>query len=285
VAVTGRWFDGPAPADAKLPEVPVSTVEVPLRSDDGQPRADDAMASAFTAAVSAAPGRAIVYLTHSTKTGLIAPAIPPRGCDVIVDACQGRIAPATMALYLRQGWPVVVSGSKFFGGPGFSGAVLFPVDRDPSSRDRNVTGSANLGMVLRWIAALDAIEAFAPVAGGMAALLQDRAAAVARGLAANPALVAIGGLASSGCHWSDLPSIFTFAVRDQGNDGRLLSVSALRPVYERLAQDRILLGQPVSLGQFGGLRIAVGARDLLADRPADGGIANVFAALRGAVSP
>ena len=31
-----------------------------------------------------------------------------------------------VASYLRDGWPVVVTGSQFFGGPAFSGAVLFP---------------------------------------------------------------------------------------------------------------------------------------------------------------
>src|ERR1039458_6586198 len=84
---------------------------------------------AFATATAAAPGRVIVYLTHGTKTGLIAPVSPPPGADVIVDACQGRISPETVAAYLRQGWPVVVTGSKFFGGPAFSGAVLFPQTR------------------------------------------------------------------------------------------------------------------------------------------------------------
>jgi hypothetical protein len=38
----------------------------------------------------------------------------------------------------------------------------------------------------------------------------------------------------------------------------------LRPIYERLAGEGILLGQPVSLGSFGGMRIAIGARDVVA---------------------
>jgi hypothetical protein len=55
-------------------------------------------------------------------------------------------------------------------------------------------------------------------------------------------------------------------------------MAELRPAYERLASLKILLGQPVNLGRFGGLRIATGARDLL-DDPGDGGLARIFAAL------
>ena len=58
---------------------------------------------------------------------------------------------------------------------------------------------------------------------------------------------------------------------------RLLSAEELRPLYEQLALGGVLLGQPVSVGSFGGLRLAIGARDLLSS--GDGGLARVFAAL------
>jgi hypothetical protein len=60
-----------------------------------------------------------------------------------------------------------------------------------------------------------------------------------------------------------LPSVFTFAVRDRSDPQRLLSMAELRPLNERLARQGVLVGQPVGLGAFGGLRIAVGARDLV----------------------
>ena len=281
LAVAGREFDGVTASSPPPPGCMVRTVEIPLRSADGTPRSDDELVAAYAAAAAGAPGRPIVYLTHSTKTGLIAPITPPRGIDVIVDACQARIAPRTVAQYLRNGWPVVVTGSKFFGGPAFSGAVLFPTARrPPTRRGAPGAGSVSLGTILRWMAALDVIEAFSPLAARMPALLQDRAATIQQGLAANPALKAIGGLAPAGPDWSDLPSIFTFAVRDPVSRQRLLTAAELRPLYERLASLGILLGQPVGLGEFGGLRIAVGARDLFADAPADGGLPSVFAALK-----
>lgn len=291
LAVTCRRFDGADPSDRPLFECTITTVEIPLRSADGEPRSDDAVVEAFASAAAEAPGRPIVYMTYGTKTGLIAPVTPPPGMDVIVDACQSRIEPATVARYVRQGWPVVVTGSKFFGGPAFSGAVLFPKARLPVGAGQTLRASSrtspsgpdadpvSLGAMLRWIAALDTIEAFAPLAAGMPAFLKSRAAAVSFGLGRNPALVPIGGLASAGSGWSSLPSIFTFAVRDPKDRDRLLSTADLRPLYERLASAGILLGQPVGLGRFGGLRIAVGARDLLAGPSADRDLPRLFAAL------
>jgi hypothetical protein len=55
-------------------------------------------------------------------------------------------------------------------------------------------------------------------------------------------------------------------------------VERLRLLYDHLARDSILLGQPVDLGSFGGLRIAIGARDLL-DGAAPGGLDLVLDAL------
>jgi hypothetical protein len=79
---------------------------------------------------------------------------------------------------------------------------------------------------------------------------------VERSVASNSALVPIAGLPPAGCSWADQPSIFTFAVRDPNDLTRLLSAAELRPLYERLACEGVLFGQPVSLGSFGGLRVA-----------------------------
>ena len=125
MAAVCRLFDG-ASRGTPLTECSGKAVQIPLRLANGLPRSDDDVNDAFAAATTAAAGSAVVYLTHGTKTGLIAPVAPPYGADVIVDACQARIAPATVEAYLRRGWPVVVTGSKFFGGPAFSGAVFFP---------------------------------------------------------------------------------------------------------------------------------------------------------------
>ena len=286
MAVVCRLFDG-AGRGTPLTDCPATSVEIPLRSANGSPRSDDEVNDAFAAATAAAKDSAVVYLTHGTKTGLIAPVAPPYGADVIVDACQARIGSDTVEAYLRRDWPVVVTGSKFFGGPAFSGAVLFPRAR-LSAVARNMLpralhGPPGLGTTLRWAAALATIDAFEPTAVSMAEILSHRAAYVERALASNPALVPIAGLLPRGPGWADLPSIFTFGVHDPIDCRRLLSAAELRPLYEQLALGGVLLGQPVSLGSFGGLRLAIGARDLLSS--GDGGLARVFAALEEAAAP
>jgi hypothetical protein len=262
LAAAGRVFDGPCTGQATTSSE-FDTVEVALRAIDGSPLPNDALDAAFADAVSRVRGRAVIYLTHGSKTGLIAPCSPPDGADVIVDACQARIDPARVAGYLRQGWPVVVSGSKFLGGPAFSGAVLFPVGRPRYVRPR----PPELGTVLRWTAAVDSMQRFGPVSQRAASFLKQRVAAIDAAIAANPALVPVAGLSLPANHWADRPSIVTFAIRDVAERRRLLTAKALRPIYEELAGRGILLGQPVDLGLFGGLRIAIGARDVVEGLP------------------
>ena len=284
MAAVGHAFDG-TDSGKPLCGCAGKTVEIPLRSADGSPLSEDAVTDAFAAATAAATGNIIVYLTHGTKTGLIAPVFPPDGADVIVDACQARIAPETVAAYLKRGWPVVVTGSKFFGGPAFSGAVLFPRARLRANQRRPLPSSAGLGTVLRWIATLPTIDAFEPIATSLTEILSGRITTIERAFASNPMLLQVGGLHRSGsAGWADLPSIFTFGVRDPTDHRRLLSPKELRPLYERLARKGVLLGQPVSLGPFGGLRIAIGARELM-DGNGDVGLARIFTALDEATAP
>ena len=288
-AATLRAFDGTAPSDVPLIDCSADAVAISLRSADGMKLADDEVVDAYAAASAGVSGRAVVYLTHGTKTGLIAPLVPPAGAEVIVDACQGRIEPAAVVAYLCKGWPVVVTGSKFFGGPAFSGAVLVPSARFPRisadcarfgmrpSRSGAVGG--NPGMLLRWLAGLEGMEAFAPVVASLPGRLLERAAAIEQGIDGIDALVPIPGLSNGGSGWSDIPTIFTFAMRDPMQRQRLLSAAELRRIYLRLARNKVLVGQPVDLGRFGGLRLAVGARDFLPGAPADGDLARLFAAL------
>jgi hypothetical protein len=286
MAAVGRVFDGPD-RGTSLIGCSGKTVEIPLRSADGSPRCEGEVNDAFAAAT-VGTGRVIVYLTHSTKTGLIAPVSPPVGADVIVDACQSRIDPETVTAYLRRGWPVVVTGSKFFGGPAFSGAVLFPRARLPVHGRQLPSATphgVSLGTALRWTAALAGIDAFAPLAASVAEIVSKRGKAIEQALASNSALQPFGGLPpNSSFGWSGLPTIFTFGVRDPTNCRRLMSAAELRPLYERLARGGVLLGQPVSLGPSGGLRIAIGARDLVNGHGV-GGLARVFTALEEATAP
>jgi hypothetical protein len=236
------------------------TVEIPLRVADGTPRDDDDLARAYAAAVAAAPGRAIVYVTHGSKTGLVAPLDVPAGAEVVVDACQGRIAPATVRRYLLRGWPVIVTGSKFFGGPAFAGAVLLP-----HGRRWGESTPPSLGVLLRWTAALQAMQSYAVIGRAAPAVLERLTAQATAVLAALPGIALVPGPSPAMITAGGWPaSIITFALRDPADPRRLLSADELRPLYRTLAGRGVLLGQPVALGSFGGLRLAIGARDVLA---------------------
>lgn len=273
LAARCRLFDGPA-AESVLRDGWDAPIEVPLRGRDGLPLPDEAIDAGFAEAVRAAPGRPVAYVTLGSKTGLVAPLQVPSGAEVIVDACQLRAGPASLQAYLRLGWPVVVTGSKFLGGPPFSGAILLPRERFDAVQQQarhiwhrawtnagpSIDGAGPIGPLLRWVAAIPPHRPRAPVRpnGGLPGMRADIEAA----LAALPGLRIIPGASDAMIAASGMdPSIATFAVR-AGRSGDYLSVSALRHIHRDLATRGVLVGQPVGLGRFGGLRIAIGARDL-----------------------
>jgi hypothetical protein len=103
------------------------------------PIVDDAHygASLLTAAgrAIAAGRRPLIHIVHRSKTGIIAPTLAAidavldtygDAVDLVVDACQGRISPATVGNYLKRGAVVFLTGSKFIGGPPFSAWALVP---------------------------------------------------------------------------------------------------------------------------------------------------------------
>jgi hypothetical protein len=109
----------------------------------------------------------------------------PDQVQVVVDACQMRLGRPRLQKYLDRGYMVIVTGSKFFTGPAFSGALLIPAGlssalgavtavasgfREYGSRSdwpmhwktlrSHFPIRANLGQWLRWEAALEEIRAY-----------------------------------------------------------------------------------------------------------------------------
>jgi hypothetical protein len=207
---------------------------------------------------------------------------------------------------------VLVTGSKFFGAPGFCGAVLFP-----RQRLRRIAGGGRLpdglgayadlsggsvsrrcpGLLLRWAAALAQMRGFGALSPADIRAAIDRAGAQVRAammrnsrLRLVPAPRPMG--LDDGAGWSDRPSVLTFSVA--GADGPL-SADALRPYYTALARDvsaelpsaaaewasrRCLIGQPVQLAPgIGGLRIAVSAAQIVGGDDLRQGLATVFGKL------
>lgn len=282
---------------------------VALRGADGSPLpaavVDGCFATAATEAACA--GRAVLHLVDGSKTGLSAPSFGTaeqlakrhaENLDIVVDACQARIGPDQVRQYLAAGWPVLLTGSKFFGGPAYSGAILFPrgrLDRllrsaSPPSGLADYIGSDpgrrlgigdNLGLALRWSAALAEMHAFAAVPSDVFGAVLDRIGTRVRDLfRADHRVRLIPAPRPAGQGWSSRQSVFTLMLRDPDDPAHWLAPSALNrvctwmnsdvsdllPAHGRSwARQPYHLGQPVLVGRspagpIGAVRIAFGAQ-------------------------
>jgi hypothetical protein len=175
-----------------------AAIAVPLFGPEGEvrPRSDADLAVLDAVAAATRRGaRVLLQIMDSSKLGWRAPSeaclaeIAMRWPDqvlVVVDACQMRLGRGRMRAYLERGYMVLITGSKFFGGPAFSGALLLPAALsrplvkksvkiapgllDYTSRSDwpktykpprgRLESRANLGQWLRWEAALDEMAAY-----------------------------------------------------------------------------------------------------------------------------
>lgn len=116
----------------------VRMIEVTVRSATGSPTPSEDVLLELAAAIEdslRAKRQPLVHVVHGSKTGLILPslshidALRRRFGDQImfvVDACQARIGREAILAYLSRGAIVLVTGSKFMGGPPFSGFAIVP---------------------------------------------------------------------------------------------------------------------------------------------------------------
>ncbi len=286
------------------PVIEVATVA--LRKADGTPRRAQEIDAEFTAlALQAhAAGRYVLLIQADiSKTGMIAPSY---GCttalqqalgtqlDVLIDACQFRIAPATLRACLTQGYTVALTGSKFVGGPSFSGALLIPAKtakrlrKHPFPRKLTIhyaaadwpdcwpvqdvlETSCNFGLLLRWDAALCELRAFRALPeADVTHFLQTFAQAIQARLAGNPAFspIPVPKLDRSALHaqssWDLVQTVFPFQLYRSTVSGRHpLDAEETQKVYRSLptAAPRCQLGQPVNYctGR-NALRLCVSAR-------------------------
>ncbi len=119
-----------------LPRITVS--EIPVRNQQGQAheskwitehlieRIDEALAEGK---------RPLVHIVHGSKTGLILPQLNDidylmqlygDNITFVVDACQARITSKALQSYLDRNILVMMTGSKFMGGPPFNGFAICP---------------------------------------------------------------------------------------------------------------------------------------------------------------
>ena len=310
LALTGRSYGQGSPfgGRAPLPGAEAETgrlVAVAVRQDDGRARPAEAVdADTERACARAVRGGGPLLLTvlDVSKTGLMVPSLAcaarlkaryGAGITVVVDACQFRLSSASLGWALAQDFLVAVTGSKFFGGPPFSGALFvppasaarlraLPLSRrlgDYSARAEWPAGYAgrqmlpalrNLGLILRWQAALHEMAAFRSLPqSAVSEVLQGFATAMAGHLGRCDRLVPLFAPALErplAGGWDSIPTIFPFLIH--GRSGPLKSTD-VQGLYERLrAQKGVRFGQPVTVGRRDGapvsaLRLSVGARDVV----------------------
>ena len=121
-----------------LGETHVEMIDIPVRDPDGHARPSAEIAARMDSAIrgaSAAGRHVLVHVVHGSKTGLILPSLDDidrlraehgAAATFVVDACQARITSAAIADYLARDAIVFVTGSKFMGGPPFSGFAFVP---------------------------------------------------------------------------------------------------------------------------------------------------------------
>lgn len=261
---------------------------------------DAAVTEAVVAAVSR-DARAIVHLVAHSKTGVHAPTLGlmdrltgTMKDDVvgIVDAAQGRLAPRAYAAALNRGLMVSFTGSKFFGGPPFAGALfvppaLSPVDTGLKSLPagledyfcrRDLPESwfpvraadddwLNTGSLLRWVACASEIESYFAIDRRVRELIAGNfARAITESFRNLPNVSLLEPFVSGGEDVAlpaivKTPTVFSIELTDSA--GTPLGQDALKVLHHQLnvgaAGTRFHLGQPVMIGTDRYvLRIALG---------------------------
>ena len=172
-------------------------VSIAVRDDAGKPLKLGTIDFLVVEAVEDAIKRGQRVLLHAmdcSKTGLFGPSLAcldhiasrwPASVQILVDACQMRLSRARLRHYLARNFMVLITGSKFFTGPPFSGALLVPsalsnsiagVSAVPGGLGRYTAKSSwpqswagiraglpslkNFGEWLRWEAALEEMRAY-----------------------------------------------------------------------------------------------------------------------------
>ena len=255
--------------------------------------ADDAVLHAVEATI-AQGTPVLLQIMDSSKLGWRAPSAAcldeiarrwPRKVQIVVDACQARLGRRRLRSYLDSGFMVLITGSKFFGGPAFSGALLVPkglsrsLDRvegivpgilDYAGRcDWPMAWTAlrsrferrpNFGQWLRWEAALAEIGSYYVVPWAFRAqMLAELAAGIGGMIASSPSLRSVATAADTDDEEFAQATIFPFALL---RDGKPVTIAETGDVQRALARDmneainggasdhqtaalRCLIGQPV----------------------------------------
>eukprot|EP00392_Amoebophrya_sp_AT5.2_P004354 g4362.t1 len=120
---------------------PIEAVEVYMRNNEGSLKsaleADEEVKEVVRRALQEQGFRqVVVHVVAGSKTGHLIPSVTvldelrsefgEKSIVPVIDACQGRLQEGALKQFLEKNYVVLTTGSKFYGGPPFSGAVLLP---------------------------------------------------------------------------------------------------------------------------------------------------------------
>jgi len=321
-ALRGQHFSDCAAQGQRVPEHgnlananPTEIISIRLRENDGTVRTMATINHEINQVIheSITHGQQVLLIPIDvSKTGLTAPDPAFLACvlqrhrehlTVMVDACQFRLAEASIQAYLKLGCMIALTGSKFVTGPSFSGALLIPAALVPrlskntlptALRDYSVRGDwptdwpaanqlndiANIGLLLRWEAALAELRAFRTIpAAQIHQFLCRFSETVQRVIAHSPTLELLpqpvldrhflsAEPQSDSAPWDSVQTIFPILLRHADAPGLHLSREQTHQLYLQLQtspQQVYQLGQPVLCGVRHGvavsaLRICASAR-------------------------
>ncbi|WP_322514338.1 hypothetical protein SR870_14995 [Rhodopseudomonas palustris] len=299
---------------------PVRSLALRLRDADGRLRSPSAIDAELLETVESLVAQAetvMLEIMDCSKLGLQAPSDRctaeiarrwPGRVQIVVDACQMRLGRRRIARCLARGDLVLLTGSKYYAGPAFSGALLVPPRfgaqigaltqlapglADYSGRSdwpmrwrtlrAQFSAAPNFGQWLRWEAAMEEIRAYTAVPDDFRrAALRTLGDGIARLIAASPALRLLPPQPhpERGDEFA-APSIFAFTLAPGGAP---LSLAQCRAIHAALRDGApgatpCLIGQPVGWGgvnedAVAALRICISARHVIDAYAADPDLAH-----------
>lgn len=228
----------------------------------------------------------LVHLVYGSKTGLVLPSLSDLdwlrtrhpGLKVVVDACQARVTSADLNDLLSRDCVVLLTGSKFIGGPPFSGMALVPPTWRPEapiaaglndvfrrgewpiawSACNALPGGANPGLLLRIEAAAFELERYHKCDARRIDFVIKRFGAHVRELADQ-----LGAGLVEPCLSPDALHTATLATLDLSHMSSAPDLAVAQRWHKVLAARGVRLGQPVKCvpladGRWGGtLRLSL----------------------------
>jgi hypothetical protein len=281
---SSRTATGDVPPARAATAAGTTMIHIDLRAPDGSARPAAQVDADFEQAANRVLEKglpALLVAVDVSKTGLAAPSRDAIArlknrwgaqLTVLIDACQFRIDRAALHAYLQLGCMVAITGSKFFAAPSFCGALLIPTEMAQAMQARampallrsysssaewpahwpganELTRVPNMGLLLRWEAALQEMQNFLRVpAEEVNRVVSACAEAIQKRLSADPHFRAL----DNGAAASNRPAtIHAFIPCRPASDRKMLERSEVERLYRTLqstmqADGRMyLLGQPV----------------------------------------